>query len=121
MGKKKTQTKKRDNKKKNKDKEKSKIEKTNIKTNIKTNDKMELAKKLNFRMIYIDGLTLTKYIDIEENFFKNDQVNIICLTETHKKVEDIYISKKIKSFSTMRKKKTKRGVEYKSYYQTCQK
>ena len=65
--------------------------------------------ELTFRVINIDGLTLTKYIDIEDRFFKNEENNIVCLTETHKKVEDIYISRKIKTLNSMRKKKDKKG------------
>ena len=54
-------------------------------------------------------MTLTKYIDIEDRFFKDEENNIVCLTETHKKVEDIYISRKIKTLNSMRKKKDKKG------------
>ena len=43
-----------------------------------------------FRIININGLTMSKYVDIEENFFRKEEVNIVCLTETHKRVEDIY-------------------------------
>ena len=62
-----------------------------------------------FRIININGLTMSKYVDIEENFFRKEEVNIVCLTETHKRVEDIYISSKINTFNVMRKKKDKKG------------
>ena len=62
-----------------------------------------------FRIININGLTISKFVDIEENFFRKEEVNIVCLTETHKRVEDIYISSKINTFNVMRKKKDKKG------------
>ena len=79
-------------------------------TNKDKGDKKEKTKTISFRILNTEGLNLSKYTDIEDNFFtKENEINIVCLTETHKRIEDIYISRKIKTYNTMRTKNDKQG------------
>ena len=59
----------------------------------------------------INGLSTDKYLDIEEQFYRTKEVNIVCLTETHEKWENSDIDKNIIAFNALRKKE-KKGWRY---------
>ena len=66
---------------------------------------------MKLRVININGLTPDKYIEIEEEFYTKEEINITCLTETHEKYEKIEPDRNITTFNVIREKKTdeKRG------------
>ena len=71
----------------------------------------KVEKSLKLRVININGLTPDKYIEIEEEFYTKEEINITCLTETHEKYEKIEPDRNITTFNVIREKKTdeKRG------------
>ena len=76
---------------------------------IKKNTKDQF-KKINLRVMNVNGLNHNKYMNIEEEFFRNEnEINIVCLTETHEKCEETDIHQNIKAIHTIREKNDKRG------------
>ena len=65
--------------------------------------------KLKIRVMNINGLSTDKYLDIEEQFYRTKEINIVCLTETHEKWEKSDVNKNIIAFNALRKKGEKKG------------
>ena len=63
-------------------------------------------KNLKIRLMNINGLRTDKYIDIEEQFYrKEEEINIVCLTETHEKCEKTDVDRNIRAYNAIREKK----------------
>ena len=63
-----------------------------------------------FKMINIQGLTKAKYVEIEDMLNdKENNMNIIVMTETQQKIDKINPSKGAKTIMTMREEKDKKG------------
>ena len=57
---------------------------------------------IKIRLFNIRGLTIDKWVDMQKLFFNGKEKNILCLTETHHKVERFVCNKKLEKFETMR-------------------
>ena len=64
---------------------------------------------IKIRLFNIRGLTITKWVDMQKLFFNGKEKNILCLTETHHKVERFICNKKLKKFETMKTEPDKGG------------
>ena len=74
---------------------------------IKKNTKDQF-KKINLRVMNVNGLNHNKYMSIEEEFFRNEhEINIVCLTETHETCEETDIHQNIKAIHIIREKNDK--------------
>ena len=63
-----------------------------------------------FQVLNIRGLNKTKYSELEETFFKNnEEINIVCLTETQNRHEKVKIHDKLSTHFAMREKGEKKG------------
>jgi len=49
---------------------------------------------------------------MEETFFRTEEYNIVCLTETQQKIDKIRVNEKLDSFKRMREEEDKKGGEY---------
>ena len=57
---------------------------------------------MKIRLINIRGLTLNKWVDIQNLFFGSKEKNLVCLTETKQKVERFQCNEKLVKHETMR-------------------
>ena len=66
------------------------------------------------RLLNVRGLTEDKYLELCRLFFneKGGEYNLVCLTETHHRVEKINVGDGLFSFSVMRKERKKGGGDF---------
>ena len=76
--------------------------------NKKNGGKGQISVKI--RLINVQGFTDIKYLELKENFLgKGKEYNIICLTETHQKVEKVCVGDGLFNHLMMRESNDKKG------------
>ena len=79
----------------------------NLKENLSSSQSKDNLEKLNIKYVNIQGLTKAKMAEIEK-LIDSDKV-IICLTETHQKIDNITLDDSLLNISEMRDSMDKKG------------